>query len=224
MRPDTLTRERIILATIDLLDDEGLEGLNMRALGKRLGSTTTAVYWHLSGKDELVALAGDHVWTEIVLADPDPSDWRAAAASMARGLFAMISLHPWLVQALGSHVVYGPGKARYDDRSLAIYEAAGFAGESADRAEATIVTFVLGSALSSAAVASVRRKLGRGGGGEQDAIDNMMARARDVASEFPRLRSRLETPSAEHGVGPEDSFEFGLAVILDGFEEQLRSS
>ena len=33
MPRDTLTREQIVRAAVDLLDSEGLEGLNMRALG-----------------------------------------------------------------------------------------------------------------------------------------------------------------------------------------------
>lgn len=38
----------------------------------------------------------------------------------------------------------------------------------------------------------------------------------------PRLRARLDTAEAiEYGAAPDDSFEFGLAVILDGLEAQL---
>jgi AcrR family transcriptional regulator len=51
MPRDTLTREQIVKAAMELLDDEGLEGLNMRALGRRLGSAATAVYWHVGSKD-----------------------------------------------------------------------------------------------------------------------------------------------------------------------------
>ena len=36
MPRDTLTTERIVRAAIGLLDDEGLDGLNMRSLGSRL--------------------------------------------------------------------------------------------------------------------------------------------------------------------------------------------
>ena len=50
MPRDTLTREQIVRAAIDLLDAEGLEGLNMRSLGTRLGSAATAVYWHVGSK------------------------------------------------------------------------------------------------------------------------------------------------------------------------------
>ena len=57
MPRDTLTRDQIVDAAVGLLDDEGLEGLNMRALGKRLGSAATAVYWHVGSKSNLIGLA-----------------------------------------------------------------------------------------------------------------------------------------------------------------------
>src|SRR2546430_17418946 len=78
MPRDTLTREQIVSAAIDLLDAEGLEGLNMRALGQRLGSAATAVYWHVGSKDNLIALAADQVWSEIARPDPDTAGWRGA--------------------------------------------------------------------------------------------------------------------------------------------------
>jgi hypothetical protein len=49
----------------------------------------------------------------------------------------------------------------------------------------------------------------------------LMAGAREVAAQFPRLRDRLDTPAADYGAAPEHSFEFGLHAILDGLEAQL---
>src|SRR6266480_4211255 len=102
MPRDTLNREQVVNAAIDLLDSEGLEGLNMRALGKRLGSAATAVYWHVGSKDNLIALAGDRVWSESARPDPATVGWRAAAAAMATDLYATLTRHPWLAQAFGS--------------------------------------------------------------------------------------------------------------------------
>jgi AcrR family transcriptional regulator len=56
---------------VDLLDGDGLEGLNIRALGRRLGSAATAIYWHVGSKDNLISLAADQAWNEIALPDPD---------------------------------------------------------------------------------------------------------------------------------------------------------
>jgi len=215
MPRDTLTRDQIVKAAIDLLDTEGLDGFSLRTLGKRLNSAATAIYWHVSNKDDLIALAADEVWHEVPL--PALTDWRAAATRMAADLHAMLIRHPWLVQAFSSVVIYGPGKARHDDHHLAVYETAGFDGAQADQAVATVFTFVLGNAFGPAAESSLARRLGRDGSEE---LRESMARAREVAAEFPRLRARLsETES--YGTAPQNTFEFGLNAILDGLHAQL---
>jgi AcrR family transcriptional regulator len=221
MPRDTLNREQIVEAAIELLDTAGLEGLNMRSLGNRLGSAATAVYWHVGSKDNLIALAGDRVWHEITLPDLTAIGWRTAATQMAIELHAMLTRHPWLVQAFGSFVVFGPGKARHDDHNLAIYEAAGFTDAQAGQAMATVFTFVLGNALGPAAAASFTRKLSRDGGDAEKLMRDSMAKAREIAMRFPRLRARLDTAAAEYAAAPDNSFEFGLQAILDGLEAQL---
>ena len=75
MPRDTLTLEQIVTAAVELLDAEGLEGLNMRALGNRLDSAATAVYWHVGSKDNLVRLAADSAWHEVGLPDPSQIGW-----------------------------------------------------------------------------------------------------------------------------------------------------
>jgi AcrR family transcriptional regulator len=221
MPRDTLTREQIVTAAIGLLDAEGLDGLHMRALGQRLGSAATAVYWHVGSKDNLIALAADHAWNEIELPDLTVTGWRTAATEMATGLHAMLTRHPWLVQAFGSLLLFGPGKARHDDHSLAIYEAAGFVGAQADQAVAAVFTFVLGNALGPAAAASLTRKLSRDGGNADELIRDHMAKAREIAAQFPRLRARLTAAATGYAAAPGYTFEFGLQAILDGLEAQL---
>ncbi|MEU4105255.1 TetR/AcrR family transcriptional regulator C-terminal domain-containing protein [Streptomyces tanashiensis] len=221
MARNTLTPDQIVRAAIELLDDEGLDGLSMRSLGARLGSAATAVYWHIKTKDELVRLAGDAVWSEVELPDIDAMGWRPAAAAMAGSMHAMLTRHPWLGQAFGSHLLYGPGKSRHDDHSLALYEKAGFAPADADRAAATVFVYVLGSALGAAAQVSLTRRLGKSGDPEKELADTMAA-ATEVAMNFPRLRERLDgSAAAQYTAAPDRTFEFGLAAILDGFEAQL---
>ena len=72
---------------------------------------------------------------------------------MAAGLHAMLTRHPWLVQAFGPQVLPGTRKARCNDHSLAIYEAAGFTAAQADQAAPAVFTYVLGNALGPAAAA-----------------------------------------------------------------------
>lgn len=223
MPRETLTREQIVQAAIGLLDAEGLDGLSMRSLGTRLNSAPTAMYWHVKNKDDLVVLAGDHVFGEIALPEIDSVGWRAAATAMARDTYQMVSRHSWLVPAMSTHLIYGPNKARHDDHGLGVYEAAGFTGMDADAALATVFVFVLGRALGEAAEAAWRQRLARDGDDEQERMRDVMAEVTKVASRFPRLRARIDA-AADHDLTelPDESFDFGLHTILDGLERRLR--
>ncbi|MGI5509031.1 hypothetical protein [Streptomyces sp. CA-106131] len=90
MARNTLTGDQIVHAAIEHLDTDGPEGLNMRALGKRLNSAATAVHWHVN-KDNLVLLATDQVWSELELPDLATVDWRTAATTMATDLYEMFT-------------------------------------------------------------------------------------------------------------------------------------
>lgn len=221
MPRETLNREQIVRAAVDLLDAEGLDGLNMRALGKRLDSAATAVYWHVGSKENLIALAGDQAWNEITLPDPAANGWRAAATQLATELHAMLARHPWLVQAFGSYMVFGHGKARHDDCGLAIFEAVGFTAAQADQAAASVFTFVLGNALAPAAADTLARRLRRDGGNAAEQLRDDMAKASEIAAQYPRLQARLGTPSANYAAAPAQTFEFGLAALLDGIEARF---
>jgi hypothetical protein len=134
----------------------------------------------------------------------------------------MLSRHPWLVQAFGSYVLYGPGKARHDDRAFAVFQAAGFRGAEVERAAAALFTFVLGNALGPAAASSLARKLQHDGPEGEERLAVTMAKAREVANQFPHLRARLARSSATgYAAAPSKTFEFGLQAVLDGLEAQV---
>jgi hypothetical protein len=160
------------------------------------------------------------VFGEIELPDPQAGGWRAAAATMATSMHAMLGRHLWLVPAMGAHLVYGPGKARHDDHGLAVYEAAGFTGPDAEAALATVFTYVLGRALGDAADHAWRMRLRRDGD-EQERMREAMATMTGIAAQFPRLRARLAPDGTAHDGSDEDSFAFGLETILDGLEARL---
>ncbi|MGC0312417.1 TetR/AcrR family transcriptional regulator [Kitasatospora acidiphila] len=222
MPRNTLTADQIVRAAIELLDREGLDGLNMRSLGSRLGAAATAIYWHIKTKDELVRLAADTVWDEVRLPDLAATDWRTAATAMATSLHEMLGRHPWLSQAFGSHLMYGPAMARHDDHTLALYEQAGFAPADADRAAATVLLYVLGNALGPAADVSLTRRLNRAGEDAEQRMAEAVAHSTEIARDLPRLRERIDTAAAtDYAAAPDGAFEFGLQVILDGLAARL---
>jgi hypothetical protein len=125
------------------------------------------------------------------------------------------------VQALASHVIYGPGKARFDDHALAVYEQAGFTGSQADQAAAAVFTYVLGNAVGDAATVALMRRLRRDGGDAGAQLKTSMAEAVEIASQFPRLKARIGQPAAEYNAAPDDTFEIGLTALVNGLHDRL---
>lgn len=213
---DTLTRQQIVAAAIDLLDADGIEGLSMRKLGQQVGSAATSLYWHVGSKENLVVLAGDHAWSEVDLPDIAQAGWQEAAATLARNTYAMLTCHHWLVSAVSTYFVYGAGMARYQDHNYAIYEAAGFTGTELDHAYDAIFNFVLGAAVGKSYEIAMRARLNQDEDG-QGKLAELLRRAEQTASAFPRLAARLgEHRDIETAVAERDAFEFGLNTILDG--------
>src|SRR5689334_13543583 len=54
-RSDALSRDRIIAATIEVLDATGEAGLTVRALTAHLSTGRGAIYHHVANKEELLA-------------------------------------------------------------------------------------------------------------------------------------------------------------------------
>lgn len=222
MPRETLSRDRIVEAAVEVLDAEGVGGLNMRRLGARLGVVQTAMYHYVRDKDELVTLAADSMWKEVCLPDPSEVPWQAAAAELARQVHSMLGRHPWLLVAMSTHLIYGPGKARFDECCLTVFEDAGFAGSEADQAAATLLIYVVGAAQGEAAEHEWRARLRRDGVDDQQRIRTVFADMTAIAQHFPRLRTRLTAEPGEMSTLPDlASFEFGLRVVLDGLRVRL---
>jgi AcrR family transcriptional regulator len=100
-RGESLSRDRIIQASIELLDNSGESGLTFRALSERLATGPGAIYWHIANKSDLLAAACDAIVArtinETVVTTPEKTI-RAVALS----LFDVIDEHPWVGSALTS--------------------------------------------------------------------------------------------------------------------------
>src|SRR5882757_6639217 len=95
-RAGALSQELIVGAAVALLDERGERGLTFRLLAKQLNTGPGALYWHVSNKDELVALAADQVLGDAFAADPSPEeDAGAGLRVLAIAVFDALDRHPW---------------------------------------------------------------------------------------------------------------------------------
>lgn len=101
-REDSLSRDRIIEASIELLDSSGEGGLTFRALSERLATGAGAIYWHIANKGELLTAACDAVVARTLASCDAGATPEATIRVLALGLFDAIDAHPWVGSALTS--------------------------------------------------------------------------------------------------------------------------
>jgi AcrR family transcriptional regulator len=92
-RRTALTRDAIVAAAIEVLDEAGVAGLSMRRVADQLGTGAASLYAHVSGKDELLELVFDELVGQVPLPEPDPKIWRDQVRQMARDLRAILIAH-----------------------------------------------------------------------------------------------------------------------------------
>ncbi|WP_437972522.1 TetR/AcrR family transcriptional regulator [Sorangium sp. So ce260] len=95
-RDEALSRQRIVDAAIELLDDEGEDGLTFRALAARLSTGPGAIYWHIANKDELLVAASDLVVTRALADVSAHATPKKTIHSIAMRVFETIDAHPWV--------------------------------------------------------------------------------------------------------------------------------
>ena len=93
-RADALSQEIVVGAAVALLDELGERGLTFRLLAERLNTGQGALYWYVANKDELVALAADHVLGHALTGDPEPTDGTGLRA-LAIAVFDTLDRHQW---------------------------------------------------------------------------------------------------------------------------------
>ncbi|WP_158885555.1 TetR/AcrR family transcriptional regulator [Amycolatopsis anabasis] len=217
-RAEALSRERIVEAAVELLDEAGAGGLTFRALTERLATGPGAIYWHVANKDELLAAATDAVVAAALAIEPaeSPGSPQDEIRAVAFGLFDAIVEHPWLATQLStqlSRVPWGPVTPRIFEsvgrqvRALGVPEGGWFTATSA------LVHYVLGAAGQNAANHASVRALGA----DVDRVDflDAVARAWDELDpdDYPFVRAVANEMRAHDD---REQFLAGVDLILTG--------
>ncbi|MFI8454589.1 TetR/AcrR family transcriptional regulator [Kitasatospora sp. NPDC085464] len=202
-----LTGERIAQAALQVVDEEGPDGLTMRALAERLGVKAASLYNHIQSKDALVDAVSELVNDEIdhaPLADPD---WRAGLAAYARGYRAVFLRHPNTIALLARRRVEADRALRGYDTLLATLGRAGLDPADAAETAAALDYLVLGSALETFTAGFTRTP---------DAY----------RPDYPALADSLEASRARDGASELDDrgFDLGLRLLLDGVAHRGRTA
>src|ERR1700721_565137 len=110
-REESLSREQIVEASIELLDKSGEGGLTFRTLSERLATGPGAIYWHITNKSDLLTAACDTIIARTMTAPlasvTTGATPQATIRLLALALFDTIDAHPWV----GSALTRSPGQS-----------------------------------------------------------------------------------------------------------------
>lgn len=142
-QPAGLDRERITVASVRLLDAEGLAKFSMRRLAAELNVTAMSLYWYVDTKDDLLELALDAVHAEIAPPRTD-ADWRDRLRELATSYRTMLVQHPWASALAGNFLNIGPHSMLFSYAIQDIIRATGLPLRHHTGAMAAVFQFVYG--------------------------------------------------------------------------------
>ncbi|MQY13790.1 hypothetical protein SRB5_39450 [Streptomyces sp. RB5] len=211
-QPHGLRLDKIVDATVRLLDSEGLAKVSMRRLAAELGVTAMSVYWYVDTKDDLLEMALDQVHEEIGLPD-EAADWRAALRELACEHRGMLVRHPWVSPLAGEFLNVGPRALAFADRAQRAIRGSGLPDGSWMGALALVFQFTYGFGT----VEGRWRERCRTSGVSEDAfygeVMGRLARRPEYAESLATVRARGERTVAAMR---ERDFEFALDCVIAG--------
>jgi AcrR family transcriptional regulator len=209
-----LTRERIISAAVDLIEQEGVDAVSMRRVAGQLGSGVMSLYNHVPSKTALLDGVVERVMSGLELTiDPDAS-WEDQVRAQARAFRQIARAYPRCTMVVASRPATSAAALLPWEVALATLRDAGFGGEDAVRVVRTFVAYIVGSLLREVGVAPglvPQRPLG--------ADPAVLEADRPIAlepSEFPQVTSlSAELMQRDHDA----DFEFGLDLLVRSVSE-----
>lgn len=205
-----ITRERIVEAALELLNDEGMDALTVRKLAARLGVGAPALYWHLRNKQELLDEMATVVMRRVTdaLSSIAPSgSWREDLAAYARVLRAEYLRHRDGARIFSGTRLSDPDIVKSKEAWYARFTAAELTLAEADDVIDVVTAFVVGFVIEEQE--RTQSEPGRYSPAERDA---WLGEDAELVKAAGHLRDEGTT-----------RFERQLGILLDGLVTRLSS-
>lgn len=211
---ETLTRDRVLQAALELADAGGFNSLSMRKVAGALGVEAMSLYNHVRNKEDIVDGLVDIVFAEIEVADPGSTDWRTAMHERAISVRNALNRHRWAVGMMEGRMNPGPANIHHHDAVMGCLREDGFEFRDAVHAYSVLDAYTYGFAL---------QERGLPFDVPEETAEVMRAQRENVPAmdDYPYL-VEVATELEKAGYDYETEFMFGLNLILDGIERYRR--
>ncbi len=214
---EPLTRERIIEAALNIMDDEGLEAVTMRRIGRELGVEAMSLYNHVEDKDDILDGVARMVMGKFRTLEPS-DDWRADAREAAHEWRRVLLIHPSVIRLFAERnkPIEDADGVRPMETALDIIRRAGVSVRDAVQAFHAFGGYIMGFVMMEHGLMLAP---------EQPDPDQILAQQRLAAmldvGDFPRM---LEALPYFMECSSDQQFEYGLDLMIRGLEAKAAAS
>ena len=215
-RRPPLDQAQVVRAALALLDEVGLDDLTMRRLAERLGVRAASLYRHVRNKDELLALLGDEISSEIPFTRATGS-WRNQLTDMAWNVRRGLLTHRDAARVLANTPPVGPRRLKHIEAVLRTLRAAGLNDRDAARAAYHLNNFITEFAADEARFAAFAGTPG-------SSRRKILAEARRQFKALPQDEYPTIVALADHLTedAQDELFQFGIEMCLRGVQALLK--
>jgi len=212
-RRERLTRERIVRTALRIMDEEGLEAVTMRRVGRDLGVEAMSLYNHVNDKEDILDGICELVLSEFRV--PQVEGWDEAARLAAREYRRLLLAHPTVITLMTERKrpFTTADSLRAFEFALDVFRTAGLSEADSVKAFHAFGGYILGF---------VTMEGGLMVGAQDDAharAHQEMERVIDSA-DLPRLREALPYLI---DCDVDAQFEFGLDLMIEGIRAKIAS-
>ncbi|GLV60388.1 TetR family transcriptional regulator [Dictyobacter sp. S3.2.2.5] len=204
----TLTRQRVLEAALQLIDQEGLEGFSMRKLGAMLGVEAMSLYNHVESKRALF----DGVIELLITQDPYPEQPHATPReelwAFAHAFRDILRAHPHVLPLVATSPLRTPATLVTLDHLLATVQRAQITGVEAIYALQCLVGFIVGHTWIEMGTQSMA--------GLEPGPNGPMVWQQFPAERYPTLHALLPEIAQWN---PDHEFDFGLQALFQSLFE-----
>lgn len=215
----SISEDKILGASWELLGEEGIEKFSMRRLAERLGIQAPSLYWHFKSKQQLYQRLANQVSKRILEEFRSDGDWKEQLAALAATVRSVLGRYPCSTQLMMMTLPHEPDIIRFTNRMLLCVEETPLEQEQKMQVVTTLVNyvfyFVLDDYQHERNVSAMLQDKGAAPGDEMlrllDSMDDAEA----------GLFRRMFTNGLFALMGTDRAFEFGVKLILLGIEQVM---
>lgn len=197
-RPKSLTQTQIARAAMRVIEREGLAALSMRTVASELGVGTMSLYRYVDSREQLERWVVAALYDTLDPETPSDAAWTVRLATLLERMRKAAAEHPALVPLLVTRGHTAQGLLRWLEAILALLAGAGFSAEERMYATRALGGFVIGAV-------------------QLEHLAPVSGRAAQLpAHEHTAYPLLLEAAKTGRHVAPQQEFERGLSLMLDG--------